>query len=161
MLLWFVVAAPILVAEIFRSPMVDFRMVVLGAILPLSELVLGSPSVLHTLAGSVGALFAVMAVTTNRRLLRRRLLGVPIGMFFHLLLDATWSKAELFWWPAFGLSLSDETLPETGRPLAVGLLLELAAIGLGVWAWRRYGLASAENRSLLWRRGHLARGVLG
>ena len=161
MLLWFLVAAPVLVAEIFRSPMVDFRMVALGAVLPLAEVLVGSPPILHTLACSVGCLFGVMALTSKRRLLRRRLLGVPIGLFFHLVLDATWSNSELFWWPAFGLDLGAQAAPEAGRPLVVGLLLELVAIALGVWAWRRYGLQSAENRSLLWRRGHLARGVLG
>lgn len=160
MLLWFAVVAPVLVAEVFRSPLVDYRLVAAGALLPLIEVALGGPPVLHTLAGSVALLFLVMVATTNRRLVRRRLLGVPIGMFLHLVLDGTWARAALFWWPAFGLDARDTSLPEVDRPVVVLVVLEVVAVGLGAWAWRRYGLGDDANRSLLIRQGHLARGVL-
>lgn len=161
MLLWFIVGAPIVVAEVFRSPLVDYRLVALGAVLPLLEVVAGRVVGLHTLAGSVACLGLVMALTVGRRLVRRRLLGVPIGLFLHLVLDGTWTSKELFWWPAFGFGIDAELLPESGRSAAFSLLLELAAIGLAVVAWRRYELGSADNRSLLMREGHLTRGVLG
>lgn len=158
MLLWFAVTAPILVAEVFRSPLVDYRLVAVGALLPLVEAVTGVFLGLHTLAGAVLALAVVMGATSGRRLLRRRLLGLPIGLFCHLVLDGTWATTRLFWWPAFGFER--QPAPEAGRSPAVWLLLELAGIALGVVAWRRYGLASADNRRLLATRGHLARGVL-
>lgn len=158
MLVWFVVCAPILVAEVFRSPMVDYRMVALGAVLPLVEVVTGAFLGLHTLALAVVSLGAVMAATSGRRLLRRRLLGLPIGLFCHLVLDATWTRTRLFWWPAFGLGRVSP--PETGRSLLVSVVLEVAGLGLGWWAWRRYDLADGGNRRLLVRTGHLARGVL-
>lgn len=161
MLLWFAVVAPILVAEIFRSPMVDHRTVALGAVLPLVEVVFDLPAVLHTLAGSVLALTLTMAVSINRRLFRRRLLGVPIGLFLHLVLDGTWTNARLFWWPGFGFGFGSERPPELGRSLAMLLVLEALAIGLGWWAWSRYELANHDNRQLLMKTGHLARGVLG
>ncbi|MEM7275180.1 MAG: hypothetical protein AAF547_19020 [Actinomycetota bacterium] len=154
MLIWFAVAAPFLVAEIFKSPMVDYRMVALGALLPLIEVVIGQPFVLHTLLGPVVVLTVVMLGTINRRLLRRRLLGIPIGMFFHLVLDATWSSPRLFWWPAFGFSLADEPVPET-TGVAWRLLLELAGIALAVFAYRRYGLDRPAARTRLLRTGHL------
>lgn len=159
MLLWFVIVAPIAVAEVFRSPMVDYRFVVIGATVPLLEVFAGRPVVLHSLAAPVVALGVVMAATRNRRLVRRRLLGVPIGMFLHLVLDGTWADAELFWWPAFGVDLAGRDLPELGRSMLVGLVLEVVAIVLGVLAWRRYDLHEPENRRRLWRQGHLARGV--
>jgi hypothetical protein len=158
-LLWFVVLAPIMVAEVFRSPMVDYRLVALGSLLPMLDLTTGTFSGLHTLAGSVAALGVVMLGTMRRRLARRRLLGVPIGLFCHLVLDGTWTRTKLFWWPASGWA-RPENPPEQGHSPAIWLVMELAAAALAVWAWRRYGLAQAENRQLLVRRGHLNRGVL-
>lgn len=154
MLLWFVVTAPFLVAEIFKSPMVDYRLVALGAALPLVELFFGQAFVLHTLLAPVLVLTVVMLTTMNRRLVRRRLLGIPIGMFFHLVLDGSWSSSVLFWWPAFGLSLSDEPVPET---VGIGwrVVLELLAIGLAVFCYRRYDLDQPQVRARLARSGHL------
>jgi hypothetical protein len=160
MLLWFAVLAPVVVAEVFRSPRVDYRLVALGAVLPLAEVLLGGPHLLHTLVGAVALLGLVMAATVGRRLLRRRLLGVPIGVFLHLVLDATWTDQALFWWPAFGADLGTGTLPELGRPLVVILLLEAMAVAVAVWAWRRYGLDQAANRRRLLVTGHLDRQVL-
>lgn len=159
MLLWFVILAPILVAEIFRSPMVDHRMVALGALLPTFEVVAGRALVFHTLLGSVVALGLVMAATQQRRLVRRRWLGVPIGMMFHLVLDGTWTSRALMWWPAFGLRF-DEAVPEFSRGIVVPVVLELVALGAGFWAWRRYQLDQPANRDQLLRTGQLMRGVL-
>jgi hypothetical protein len=80
-------------------------------------------------------------------------------MFLHLVLDGTWTTAELFWWPAFGVDLGEQALPEVGRSVVFGLVLEILAVALGFVAWRRYGLDASENRRLLWREGHLARSV--
>ncbi len=160
MFLWFVILAPILVAEVFRSPMVDYRMVALGAALPLLEVFAGGARVLHTLLGATVVMGLVMGATVGRRLVRRRWLGIPIGLFFHLLLDGTWTRASDFWWPAAGFEFRHDTLPEFDRPLVVGLLLEALAVGAGVWAWRRYELDDDDNRRFLVRTGQLARGVL-
>lgn len=159
MLLWFAIMAPILVAEIFRSPMVDYRMVALGALLPIVDVVTGRAMVLHTLLGSVLLLGVVMAATTNRRLVRRRWLGIPIGMMFHLVLDGTWMSTASMWWPAFGLGF-DEPVPEFDRGVVVPVILEVLALAAGAWAWRRYELDQPANRDRLRRTGQLGRGVL-
>lgn len=159
MLLWFAIVAPICVAEIFRSPMIDYRMVAVGAVLPVFEVIAGRAMVLHTLLGSVCVLALVMAFTQQRRLLRRRWLGIPIGMMFHLVLDATWTSKALMWWPAFGFGF-DQPVPEFDRSPAVVLLLEFAAVIAGFWAWRRYELADPAHRQRLVRTGQLARGVV-
>ncbi len=151
--------APVLVAEVFKSPMVDYRVVALGAVLPLVEVAVGRPWMLHSLAGSVLALALVMLTTINRRLVRRRLLGLPIGMFLHLVLDGAWSGADLFWWPLFGSTLEGQGLPEAGL-IPLRLLLEVAAVGVGIWAMRRYGLNTPEARARLLRTGHLTRSAL-
>ena len=160
MSLWFLIVAPVIVAEVFRSPMVDYRVVAFGAVLPLAEAVLGGPRVLHTLLLAVAVLTVVMLATQHRRLVRRRLLGVPIGLFLHLVLDATWADETLLWWPGFGGSFGEGQVPEVQRGLAVGLVLELLAVGVGVWAVRRYELLDPANRSRLVRTGQLDRQVL-
>lgn len=159
MVLWFVVVAPVLVAEVFRSPMIDYRLVAVGAALPLVEVFVGA-NVLHTLLGSVALLTVVMLATQGRRLLRRRLLGVPIGMFVHLVLDGSWTRTELFWWPGFGLDFGTSEPPEFDRPLAIGVALELAAVAVAVWAHRRYDLGDDAKRGRLLTTGQLDRSVL-
>ena len=154
MFFWFVVTAPFLVAEIFKSPMVDYRLVAVGAALPLIEVFFGQAFVLHTLLAPVLVLTVVMLTTMNRRLVRRRLLGIPIGMFFHLVLDGTWSSSVLFWWPAFGFSLADEPVPET-TGIGWRILLEILGIGLAVFAYRRYNLDQPHVRARLAKSGHL------
>lgn len=139
--------------------MVDYRLVMLGAVVPLVDVVVG-PTPLHTLAGAVLVLAIVMGATTGRRLVRRRLLGVPIGIFIHLVLDATWSDARLFWWPAFGFRFDGSGVPELGRSWILHLVLELGALVVGWWGWRRYRLDDQTNRQLLVRQGHLDRATL-
>ena len=160
MFLWFAILAPVAVAQVFKSPMVDYRLVAVGALLPLVELIFGGPRVLHTLVVSVAAMGLVMAFTSRRRLLRRRLLGVPIGLMVHLVLDGSWANQNLFWWPAFGADFPNDGLPEWSRSLLFGLLLEIAAVAVAVWAYRQYELDRAINRELLMNEGQLARSVL-
>ena len=159
MLIWFAVLSVVIVAEVFRSPLVDYRLVAIGSLVPLLDVVIGRPTPLHALAAPVVVMAAVMAATVGRRLVRRRLLGIPIGMFLHLVLDGSWDRASLFWWPFFGTSLADEPLPEA-RGVTVRLVLELLGIAAAAFAYRRYGLDDPGNRRLLARSGHLNRAVL-
>lgn len=139
--------------------MIDYRLVAVGAALPLAEVVIGV-NVLHTLLGAVALMALVMLATQNRRLVRRRLLGMPIGLLVHQVLDASWTRAELFWWPAFGFDFGPATLPEFDRPLAVGIFLEVLGVGAALWAYRRYDLDDPVNRSRLMTTGQLDRSVL-
>ncbi len=158
MFFWFVIVAPVIVAEVFRSPMVDYRLVAIGAALPLLEVVAGRPLLLHTLFAPVLAMTVIM-LGTRQRLRRRQLLGIAIGLFLHLVLDGTWLDQHLFWWPAFGWSFPEEALPAFGRGLGVGLMLEVAAGIIGWWAYRRYGLDDPASRERLLKTGQLPREV--
>jgi len=155
MLVWFVVGAVIAVALVFDSPAMDFRLVALGAVLPVVEGVAGGPRLLHTPITGVALLGGVMVVARGRRLLQRRWLAVPIGLLAHLVLDGTWLDTEVFWWPFVGLdALGGSRVPEFGR-LGTGLLLELVGLILGAWAWRRFGLDDPKARRALWVEGRL------
>lgn len=160
MLLWFVGPSVAIVWLVFRSPAVDYRVVALGAVLPLLEAVLGRPALLHTLLGAVVALGAVMAATRGRRLVRRRWLGVPIGLFLHLALDGTITRADLFWWPVLGTSLPGGPLPELDRaPLVVVALEVLGALACW-WCWRTFGLDDPGRRRAMARTGQVDRRLL-
>jgi membrane-bound metal-dependent hydrolase YbcI (DUF457 family) len=135
------------VVTVFRSPGVDYRLVMVGSVLPVGEGLLGHPSVLHTLVGAVTVLVATVITTRRHRLLRRRLLGLSIGLFAHLVLDGVWARSLLFWWPFRGISFGRGQIPELSRGW-FGLLLELCGVGALVWCWRRFSLSDPER----WRR---------
>lgn len=155
MAIWFVGFSIVLVWVVFQSPALDVRVVALGALVPLLDGVTGGPWVLHTLLGSVGALAVVMAATRGRRRLRRALLGIPIGMFLHLVLDGVWADGELLWWPFLGRGAFDGSLPELDRPVGVLVLMELAGVAALAWAHRAFGLDDPARRRELKASGRL------
>jgi len=154
-LLWFAGLSVLMVWAVFQSPAIDYRYVIAGALLPVAEVALGGPYVLHTLVGAVAALAAVMLVTRQRRLIRRRWLGIPIGMFLHLVLDGVWSRPELFWWPFFGDGLGEGGVPEFDRGVGTVVLFELVGAGVVAWAWFRFGLDHEDRRRRFLTTGRL------
>ena len=158
MFFWFVAAAVLGVLFVFDSPAIDYRFVAFGAVLPLLETVTGRPLVLHTLLGSVALMVLVMAATVGRRVLRRQLLGVPIGTFIFLVAAGAWTRTDLFWWPAAGLDgIAQRPIPEFDRPVGVLVVLEVVGVGALVWLVRRFELTSPPNRAVLVRSGRLPR----
>lgn len=158
MFLWFAGGAFVLVWLVFRSPAVDYRLVVVGALLPLAELPFGSPRVLHSLTGAVALLALAMVLTPRRRLVQRRLVAIPIGVFIHLLLDGVWTDTRAFWWPFAGLAWSDAPLPELARG-PFDLVLELVGAGALWWCWRRFGFDDPARRRRFLDTGQLDRDV--
>ena len=156
MLFWFLALSFVLVALVFDSPALDYRMVMLGSVLPVAELLAGGPWALHTLLGPLAVLLAVMLATRGRRLARRRWLGLPIGLFLYLVLDGAWLRTVLFWWPAFGTGVDSGDLPEF-KPAATLLALELVGLVVGAWAVRRYGLTDRKRLRLFCTQGRLDR----
>lgn len=155
MLVWFVGLSVALVWLVFQSPALDVRVVAAGALLPWVDAVTGGAWLLHTLAGSVVLLVVVVVATRGRRLLRRQLLGLPIGTFLHLVLDGAWADSELFWWPFLGGDALGEELPELARSAATVVALEVGGVAALLWAWRAFGLADADRRQALLRTGRL------
>ncbi len=156
MFFWFVTFAVLVVVAVFDSPAMDYRYVAVGAVLPVIEVVIGHPYIFHTLLGSVGALVIVAVATRGRRLAARRFVGLPIGLFLHLVADGTWSRSELFWWPFLGTSaFGAGDVPERAH-LTVSLGLEVVGIAAAVWVVRRFGLDRPEPRRRFVRSGRLA-----
>lgn len=154
MLLWFAATAVLIVLLVFNSPAMDYRFVIVGAAVPVAEGAVGGPWVLHTFLGSALLLVVVAIVSRGERLRARRLVGLPIGTFLHLVLDGTWADRSLFWWPFAGSALGRGTIPEfehVGR----SLMLELVGVVVAVYLVRRFGLTRAERRREFLRTGRL------
>ena len=161
MVLWPAGVALGLVWLVFRDPAFDYRMVVVGALLPdLVDAPLGGARWAHTLVGAVAVLTGVMLATRGRRHLRRSLLAVPIGMFAHLVADGMWARTETFWWPFFGVAPSGP-LPALDHGVAVLVLEELVGAVIVAWCWQRFRLSDAAVRAQFLRTGHLPRDILG
>ncbi len=159
MLIWFAAGAVVITFVVFRSPMIDYRLVALGAIIPVAEVPFGVGP-LHALVTPTLVLIVVMVATNRRRLVRRRWLGLPIGMYLHLVLDALANASQTFWWPFLGWSFGASEAPEMQRGWW-SLVLELIGIAMAVWAYRRFGLDDSDRRHRFWRTGQLDRSVTG
>jgi hypothetical protein len=158
MLIWFAAGSVAIVWVIFRSPAVDYRVVALGSVLALVEVPIGVGP-FQTLMLSVVALALTMGLTIGQRLRRRRWLGIPIGMFLHLVLDASWSDQSVFWWPFGGWTFPDVSAPVVQRGIW-SLLLELVGCMVALWLWGEFGLDDPERRERLWRTGQLDRTLM-
>lgn len=154
MFFWFIATAVLAVAYVFRDPRFDYRLLIVGAVLPEVEVVLGRAAVLHTLLFSVVLLVVVMALTAGRKPQRKLLLGLPIGTFLHLVFDGAWGDAKLFWWPALGTSFDGAEIPSLARGWW-SLALEAVGIALCLRIAKRSALDTADGRQRFRRNGTL------
>ena len=158
MFFWFAGLSFAAVLVVFTSPALDYRLVMLGAVLPVAEGLIGGPWILHTLLAPVLTMTVVMLLTQNRRLVRRQWLGLPIGMFMHLVLDGSWATTKVFWWPFLGYSdvLGGSNVPEFGRSAIVLIGMEVIGLAALAFLWQRLGLGG-EGKELFTKKGQLLR----
>ena len=163
MILWHVGATVLMVRYVFRDPNMDLRWVMVGSLLPdLIDKPIGSiffhdtfgthRLLAHAVVFPIVGLAVVLVATRRGSAIRRGLIGLVIGVFVHLLLDAAWASPEAFWWPFFGA----EFPPIVDSDFA-SLLARMVSDPL-VWAGEAVGLAYL---ALLWRRHLGAPGALG
>jgi hypothetical protein len=142
---WFIATAVVTIGFVFRDPSFDNRLLIVGSVLPALDVVFGGSRALHSITVSIVLLAAVMIATARGTGLRRTLLGLPIGMFLHLVFDAAWNDTDTFWWPFTGWSFSDEGIPIVDRGL-VSVVLEVVGVVVCAWLWRTNGLSNAARR---------------
>ena len=145
-LVWYMATAVVAVWFVFRDPAFDYRLLLVGSVLPLADAFTGGVWVLHSITFSVSLVAAVMLITIGRRNWRRRLLPLPIGTMMYLVFSGAWSNAEAFWWPFSGWSIDDASLPAVERGWGWSIALELVGIGLAWWIWRTTRLSDAARR---------------
>jgi hypothetical protein len=156
MVLWLAFGSVFGVWNVFQSPGVDFRLIALGALLPLAlDAPFGEQAYAHTLLAAVAVLIVVMSLTAGRgrRLRRRRYLSLAIGWFAGLVLGGAWAHQKVFWWPAFGAARPRAALL---APWPIVVVEELLGLAAAWWVWSRFGLADPDRRRDLWRNGRLA-----
>lgn len=157
MFFWFAGLSWVVVWSVFRSPALDYRLVMLGSVLPLVEVPFGAGP-MHSIVFPVVALAVAMALTVGARLRRRRALSLVIGLFMHQVLDAVWADRKVFWWPLGGYTPFRHTVPELGRGLWL-LVMELAGAAVLVWAVGRFGLDDDKRRRDFLSTGRLDRAL--
>ncbi len=157
MLLWYTALSILIVATVFRSSGLDYRVIALGSMLPLLvDLPIGHRSVGHSLLFAVALLAVIMTLTAGRsRLLRRRLLCLPIGVFVGLVLSGAFTQDPVFLWPFLGPAGDYSLLPVWW----VVVLEEL--VGLLGWWWivGQYDLYVPRVRQEFLRTGRLRDGT--
>src|SRR5690606_35488760 len=100
-----------------------------------------------------------MVLTPRRRLVQRRLVAIPIGVFLHLLLDGVWVDTDAFWWPFTGLVWSDARQPELARG-GYDVVLEVAGAAALWGCGRRFRLDGPDRRRRFRRTGRRDRDVV-
>jgi hypothetical protein len=146
MLLWYIAPSIVAVHEVFRSRGLDYRLVALGAVLPLLlDAPFGRFAYFHSVFVAAALLATVMVGTIGRsRLLRRRLVCVPIGWFCCLVLSGAFLHDVSFLWPLLGSDFPDVSLIP---PLTLLVLLDATGLAVAWWAWGRFGLADPQRRA--------------
>ncbi len=145
MFFWFIATSVIAIGFVFRDPSFDNRLLVVGSVLPAVDVVFGGARALHSITVSIALLALVMFATKRGSGIRKTLLGLPIGMFLHLVFDAAWNDTDTFWWPITGLGFEDSGIPIIDRGW-ISIVLEIIGVAGVVWLWRRNGLSAPERR---------------
>ena len=145
MLLWFVGTSVATVWMVFRDPRFDYRPLIAGALLPdVIDVWSGGAWAMHSVIVAMGGVILVMLATIGRRPVRRLLLAVPIGMLLHLVFDAAFADADVFWWPLGGAATGAQ-LPVAGRGWW-NVVLEGAGVAIIAFGVRKFGLLDPTRR---------------
>jgi hypothetical protein len=140
MLLWFVGTSVAAVWFVFRDPQFNFRLVVVGALIPdIIDGIGGGAGPLHSLISVVAIMVVAMLATIGRRVLRKKVLAVIIGLFLHLVFDGAFTNTSMFWWPLGGFATYEQALPSIDRGW-INVGLELVGVVLIIWVRSQIGL---------------------
>jgi hypothetical protein len=77
--------------------------------------------------------------TIGRRVLRKKVLAVIIGLFLHLVFDGAFTNTSMFWWPLGGFATYEQALPSIDRGW-INVGLELVGVVLIIWVRSQIGL---------------------
>jgi len=80
----------------------------------------------------VAVLTAVMLLTIGKKVVRKNLLALTIGLFLHLVFDGAFLNTKMFWWPLTGLSLHGYEIPLVERGL-LNIPFEIVGVALIFW----------------------------
>ncbi|MGH2746418.1 MAG: metal-dependent hydrolase [Actinomycetota bacterium] len=169
MILWHLGIAAALTYVTLGRRRIDYRFVLVGAILPdaldglIGLFVDLNPSgrgPAHSLLAVIFVAVAIIVGFSGER--RLSVFGLAVGWLTHLVADGMWAAPETFLWPAFGM---DFTLVPT-EPYSVDLLShpwdhlatwggELVGVAALTWFWVAFRLGEGNRLRLFLRDGYL------
>jgi inner membrane protein len=169
MIFWHMGVAAVIVYVTLGRRRIDYRFVLLGAVLPdvvdgfLGLFLFEGPAgrwIAHSIPAVVVVTVAI--VIGFRRERRLAVFGLGVGWLLHLVGDGMWAAPRTFLWPAFGTEFATEPREPYSWDLLANPLAHLATwggelVGLGILAWFyvAFGLNHAERRRLFLRDGYL------
>lgn len=169
MILWHLGIAAALTYVTLGRRRIDYRFVLVGAILPdavdgliglFVDLNRSGRGPAHSLlAVIVVALAVVIGLSGETRL---SVFGIAVGWLTHLVADGMWGAPETFLWPAFG----GEFATAPAEPYSVDLFShpldhlatwggELVGIAVLAWFWVAFRLGEDDRLRLFLRDGYL------
>jgi membrane-bound metal-dependent hydrolase YbcI (DUF457 family) len=167
-LLWHLGVGAALVYVTLGRRRIDYRFILLGAILPdiidvPLSFVFGWPGhrgPAHTLLAVVVVTVLVLVAFRGQR--RLSWFGLGVGWLTHLVGDGMWLVPRTFLWPAFGTHFGGNppepySLDLFAHPLSHLLTWggELVGLGIVAWFWVAFRLGEADRRRQFQRDGLL------
>jgi inner membrane protein len=159
LLLWHLGVGAALVYVTLGRRRIDYRFILLGAVLPdLIDVPLsfafgwpGHRGPSHTLlAVLIVTVFVVVTFRGNKRL---SLFGLGVGWLTHLVADGMWSVPRTFLWPAFGTRFGGIPPEPYSTDLFVHPLShlttwggELVGVAILLWFWVAFRLGDRQRR---------------
>lgn len=169
MLLWHLGTAAALVYVTLGRARIDYRFVLLGAVLPDlvdGALVLagagfpGGRGIAHSLVAALAVAVIVVAAFRGER--RLALFGIFVGWLTHLVADGMWAAPRTFLWPAFGTAFDTTAAEAYGwdvllRPWDHPWTWAAEAVGVALLWWFvvAFGLGDRERRGRFLKDGRL------
>lgn len=169
MILWHLGTAAALVYVTLGRSRIDYRFILLGAIVP--DLLDGSLGLLDVTGGSgrgIGhslltvTLVAVLIVLVFRGELRLSLVGIPVGWLIHTVCDGMWQAPRTFLWPLFGTGFAARPAEPYSWALITDPLSHLSTWGgeligfaLLAWFWVAFRLGDEGRFRLFLKDGRL------
>lgn len=156
MFFWFLGTAVVTVWFVFRDPAFDYRLLLVGAVLPAPiDALFGGARVLHSVTFSIVLMTVLMVLTRGRKPSRKMLLGLPVGTMLHLVFTGAWTDPEVFWWPFFGFGFDDAQHPIAARGWW-NVPLEMIGLALCWWVVQRAELRRPDRRDRFRSTGQLS-----
>jgi branched-subunit amino acid transport protein AzlD len=168
-ILWHAGIATFIVYATLGRRRIDYRFILLGAVLPdavdglLNVLWLHEPagrSIGHSLVAVIAIAVVILLVFRAER--RLAVFGLAVGWLLHLVGDGMWQAPRTFYWPAFGSDFAarppepytwDLFTDATRHALTWGG--ELVGLAILAWFWVAFRLGEPERRRLFLRDGYL------
>ncbi|MGH2702513.1 MAG: metal-dependent hydrolase [Actinomycetota bacterium] len=169
MLLWHLGIAALIVYVTLGRRRIDYRMVLIGALLPdLVDGVLGlfwfdgaaGRWIAHSVLAAIAVTVLILLTFTGER--RQSLFGIGVGWLLHLVADGMWQAPLTFLWPAFGTEFSATPREPYSWDLFTDPLSHLwtwsgELVGLAILAWFviAFRLGDRARRKLFLSDGYL------